>query len=194
MFIKFDIQKNQLVYNHEQLVQDADLARLKLDFGWRGVKFAIDYFWQGSPYSGNEENSRLKLAYDNAIEWFPDETRFGYKNEARFLRLDSKDCYANIEIFKKCGKKINQMFPMPELENFNALTSKEQEFQFSLSYIDIKSAVESDDDELIRKRTESARSIAQSMSAVTKLRQEAEIQLQERLSQVKIASLDTFLN
>ena len=67
------------------------------------------------------------------------------------------------------------MFPMPELENFNALTSKEQEFQFSLSYIDIKSAVESDDDELIRKRTESARSIAQSMSAVTKLRQEAEI-------------------
>ena len=193
MFVKFDIQKNQLLFNHEQLTQDADFARLKMDFGWRGVKFCIDYFWQGSPYSGNEPHSRLRLAYENAIDWFPDENRFGYKNDAKYLRLDNKDCYANINIFVRCGEKINKIFHVPELENFNALSKKEQEYQYSLSYVDIREAVESDDDEVVKRRSELVRSLAQNLAAVTKLREDSELQLQERLSQVKIASLDTFM-
>lgn len=194
MFIKFDIFKNQLVYNHEMLVQDNDFARLKLDFGNRGVLFAINYFWVGSPYSGLEDESRLKLSYENAIAWYPEENKFGYKNTEKFLRTDNKDCYSNIDIFKKCGEKCNIIFPMPELENYNAYSKKEQEFQIALSIINVTDAVESDNDELVKKRAESAKHLGVSMESLSKLRQSAEIQLQERLSKVKIASLDTFLD
>lgn len=194
MLIVFDTIKNQLVFNHQQITQDADFARLKMDFGWRGVKFCIDYFWHGSPYANNEDASKLKLAYQNAISWFPDESRFEYKNEARYLRLDNKDCYANLEIFKKCGEKVNELFRMPALENFNNLLKKEEELQYSLSFVNIKEAVVSDDDDLVKKRTESAKNIGQALSTIAKLRHEAEIELKETLSEAKIASLDTFLN
>jgi hypothetical protein len=193
MFIKFDLNKSQLVFNQEQLLQDKLMSQLFLDYGYRGVKFCIDFFWQGSPYSTSDEATKLKLAYENAIDWYPEEDSFGYKNPEKYLRLDSPECYCNLKIFKDCGIRMNKIFPMPELENYNALVRQEAEFRTGLSIINLTDAISSDDDDTVKKRTESIKAISLAISSSAKIRQEAEIKLQERLSPYKLASLDTFL-
>jgi hypothetical protein len=193
MFIKYDFKSKQLLFNHEQIVQDKDFSELYQLYGWQGVKFTIDYFWHGSPYATLPEQDRIYEAYHNCMDWFSDSKALKVKNEQTQLDVLHHDCIINYDIIKRCGHKSNKLFRVSELETYNSFLRKEQEYQQALGTIDVMKSIRENDTEAASENIELSNKLSKSLRELSRLRKESESSIGERLSETKIAGLDSFM-
>ena len=181
------------MYNLEQLIQDRDMADLYEIYGLRGVKFAIDYYWSGSPYQALTKQDRLYEAYYNALDWFPDEKKFILKDESKQLDILHQECIINYDLIKRCGEKSNRIFKVQDLEVYNSYVEKEREYMSVLSSINIMDSINEKRMEEAGVNIELSNKASRSLREISKLRKESELAISERLSETKIASLNDFL-
>ncbi len=173
------------VFPLEQMLLMREFEAVHKVWGIRGIYFVVLFGWKGSPFIDEDETVREKTVIDRISEksWYG-------TGQHKLIEKPSAPISVRRSEIKAAIEKINQKYPVPEIEDYDYYSARIKKMRDNLAAMNINVKNPSE----LKKAADTEQAINKNIKEMRSYQLEAEAAIASKYAQVKFLSLNDLIN